>query len=755
MAAVEDSWRAARRRITDGDLNALQRAIQNVLGAVDPRLELPPEDRWSAAIYGKVRVHSSDLRKGLGRTIALMGARGDEVRLSGGRSGRQWAERVVWNLLRRANEDGAAHLWASLEDVLPLIAEAAPDMFLRAVTEAASGPQPLLRELFQDQDGGGSWRASSPHTGLLWALECVAWSGRHLGFAAELLAELAEIDPGGRLSNRPAASLQNIFLPWLPQTSAATDTRIKTLDALLHRHRDVTWQLLLALLPEHSAVGMHTYKPQFRDWAGRSERTVTYGELFTVVEAVADRAVQVAIEEPARWTDLIPEFDRLPDGSRRRSIAALHSIDRDALDHDVLVAVWNAIDDLVRKHRQYPDAEWRLSEEWLSPLASIGAHLRPRLPTEMYRWLFESWRPEIGLSVADNFTAYEAELRHAREEAVVKMLTEEGFGAVLELARTVQLPWALGSALASVNDKHDYRVLSLLDSEEPRLFDFANGLARARAANGAIAIRPWIERFAGRALVQARLLQTLPDVTDAWELLLKLGPEVERAYWSEFVPDGRGADFAHVSDVVRHLLRHGRPAAAVDALSLYVDLDTADVDVDTVLDSLRQLGTVGDDPDIGRHLKHDLTTLLSYLRSRGVDEAELASLEWKFLPALHDPSQTLALHRLLARDPLTFLQFVELAFKPVSSETRDEPLEVDPNVAANAYRLLHSWRVVPGTRDDGTVDAAALQGWLDQAELSSRKRIALRLESCRSARYSHMLPLIRMVPSPLALSGGT
>jgi hypothetical protein len=38
-----------------------------------------------------------------------------------------------------------------------------------------------------------------------------------------------------------------------------------TLDALLQRHRDVAWDLLIALLPGHSAVGMHTYKPLFRE----------------------------------------------------------------------------------------------------------------------------------------------------------------------------------------------------------------------------------------------------------------------------------------------------------------------------------------------------------------------------------------------------------------------------------------------------------------------------------------------------------
>ena len=317
-----------------------------------------------------------------------------------------------------------------------------------------------------------------------------------------------------------------------------------TLDALLQRHKDVAWDLLIALLPEHPAVGMHTYKPLFREWAGEGERTVTYGEFFSMVDAVAERIVHVATKEQARWTEVIPEFDRLPEVWRRESIAALEALDPRP-GSEALVALWNAIEDFVRKHRQYPDADWSLSEEWLRPLATVGERLRPPLATELHRWLFDSRHPDIGVSVRDDFAAFEAELQRAREDAIVQILSEQGFAAAVELATTVQLPWAVGSALASVTDEHDYQALSLMDSEDGRLVRFADGFARVRGGGAITAIRPWVERFVGRPLVQARLLQTVADVTDAWELIPELGTDVEKAYWAEFVPYGRGADFPH------------------------------------------------------------------------------------------------------------------------------------------------------------------------------------------------------------------
>jgi hypothetical protein len=153
---------------------------------------------------------------------------------------------------------------------------------------------------------------------------------------------------------------------------------------------------------------------------------------------------------------------------------------------------------------------------------------------------------------------------------------------------------------------------------------------------------------------------------------------------------------------------------AIDALSLYAERLADGIDVQTVLDALTQLGTV-EDPEIGRVSEHDLTRLLDYLRSRGVDETNIAGLEWKFLPALHHQSRAPSLQRLLARDPATFVQLIELAFKPASSDAPSEPHTVDQDLASNAYRLLREWRVVPGTREDGSVDAAALKEWLDEA----------------------------------------
>ncbi|WP_344374304.1 hypothetical protein [Agromyces tropicus] len=713
VASVEDSWRSARHTIRDADLMALELAVQTVLGAVDPRLELPPEERWTAGIYGKSRVHSTDLRSGLGRAVALLGARGDELRLGGGRSARQWAERVVWRLVSRANEDKSAQLWESMSDVLPLLAEAAPDVFLRSAADAASGAEPLARHYFQDETD--SWYVSSPHTGVLWALECIAWSSRHLGFAAEVLAMLAEIDPGGRLSNRPASSLREIFRPWLPQTSAPAGNRVLVIDALLLRHEAVTWNLMLELLPGPSEVAMPTHKPRFRDWAAGSGRAATtYGEIYEFIDALSERIIEHAARDPLRWVEVVKAFDRLPNEGKRSALERLGQLERDELDPSAIVSLWGAIEDFVRKHRQFADSRWSLAEEWLEPLAARAAALAPSAPAETRRWLFDDWSPDIGVSMANDYAGYEETLTKARVEAAKAIIDAQGFGALPQLACEVALPSAVGLAAAAAGPQFEAEALINLDSDDPKRAEFASGYARARFGGDIEQMRPWLERLGGNPLAQARLLQSAGNVIEAWGVLAELGRAVEEAYWKEFVPYGRGADFSYVNEVARNLLTHGRAAVAVDALSIYADRQE-EIAVDVVVDALQAF--TGGENDAGRVSEHDLSRLLAYLRSRDVDEALVAQLEWKFLPVLHHGEGAPSLQRLLARDPASFVKLIELAFKRASSGGEDEG-PVDSNLAGNAYRLLREWRVVPGSTPDGGVDGTRLRGWIDAARTS-------------------------------------
>jgi hypothetical protein len=225
---------AIANSLTNDDLTGFEVAIQTVLGAVDPKLQVEAGERWKAGLFGPARVHSSDIRTGIASTLAAFGGLGDGFRTGSGPTLRGWAELAVRALFERANEDETGQLWLSLADVLPLMAEAAPDVFLDAIDHGISEAGSLRPHLFSDS--ADDWSSSSPHVYVLWALETLAWSPDYLATVAETLARMVELDPGGKLSNRPADVLANIFRPWMPQTSATTDDQIAIIKAITERH---------------------------------------------------------------------------------------------------------------------------------------------------------------------------------------------------------------------------------------------------------------------------------------------------------------------------------------------------------------------------------------------------------------------------------------------------------------------------------------------------------------------------------------
>lgn len=241
LVSKEDAWGLLARFLTREDLENFESVVVDVLGAADETYDLPAGRRYLAEILGKSLPYSGWLMGELADTVALMAARGDSLAQAGGESWQERANRIVWKLLHRANTDW--RIWASLSDHLPLLAEAAPEVFLDAVEAGLSGERPVLLNLFSEDEN--SFLGGSPHTGLLWALERLAWHPDFLGHASLLLSKLTRLDPGGKMANRPGRSLREIFLFWLPQTAASLESRLRVLDLVRRREPQVAWSSTL------------------------------------------------------------------------------------------------------------------------------------------------------------------------------------------------------------------------------------------------------------------------------------------------------------------------------------------------------------------------------------------------------------------------------------------------------------------------------------------------------------------------------
>jgi hypothetical protein len=269
VVSKEDVWDLVSALTTKTTLNLFDDVGARVLEEHNPALDLPAEQWFMASIVGKPRTYSLRLRQGIADTLAFLGGYATNQRLNDGETGQQHAQRVVRAVTEHANADLTGRAWQSLADVLPLLAEAAPDAFLDAVDVALASDPPVLRSLFMDASLGPISSTSSPHIGLVWALESLAWSSAHLSRAVGALAGLAEIDPtpAANVRPRPAVSLAAVFSLYDPQTSVPLARRLEVLDGLRGRAPAVTWPLMRAILPSRMPIQTPSYRPRWRSWA--------------------------------------------------------------------------------------------------------------------------------------------------------------------------------------------------------------------------------------------------------------------------------------------------------------------------------------------------------------------------------------------------------------------------------------------------------------------------------------------------------
>ena len=223
----------------------------------DPALELPEQDRWAAALYGKKRDHSGALREGVCETLVVLSVHGNN--LFQDRLGIDVESRVALLVSKLLTPLTLEKLLSHDRD-LPRYAEAAPEEFLRIIEEDLRRNDPVVFGLLKPGDSGSFWGSPS-RTGLLWALECLAWKPQSLPRVTRILAQLSRPKIDDNWMNKPDACLQAIFPSWMPQTAASIKQRIKALEMLARGFPDVAWQIALEQVKPGSRIGHNGYRP--------------------------------------------------------------------------------------------------------------------------------------------------------------------------------------------------------------------------------------------------------------------------------------------------------------------------------------------------------------------------------------------------------------------------------------------------------------------------------------------------------------
>lgn len=741
IASPSDAWPLLAQHLTASDITRFEATAHAVLGSADPRFELDPGERWMAAIKGIRPAYSGMLRHGIGQVLILLALWGDQVNLV------QEAGRRADAIVARLLQDADGRRWWSLSRDFRLLAEASPQAFLSAIEDSLDQADPPIAALFgRDDDGlfGAEYLAE-----LMWALELLAWSPDWMPRVSHLLARLGAIDVKPRRhANGPAHSLRAIHLLWNPQTFASLDQRLRALDGMRKHEPDAAWTLMLGILPKGHDSTSPSPLPRWRDFSVDQVEEVTWALVHRGAEKVSERLLTDVGLVPARWIALLDRLGDLAPGPEL-ALEALAAAEPLIADLEDRKACWEKLREVLHHHRQFPKAEWSLPAPVLDRLAALYSQFAPSDALQRMAWLFKHVveLPEIS---EEGWETEDRDVAAARVEAARALYAQQGIGGVLALARQCEAPGLLGQALRDVgfvNAEVDGLIEAAVRSDISNERDVAHGLiasgirdrdcdwgagliARAREGN-----------WGDDALMT--VLHALPINQWTWDQVAAIGGETEANYWKRTPipwPGDDGVDFARAA---RKLIEVGRArhAIAMAGRGGKMDLPSA-----LLVELLQQAARQPVEHEVSGNeaamSQYHVANILATLDERDdVDRSTLAMLEWTYLRLLeHSRRPPKVLLHALSEEPALFMQMLSAIFRPSEESGVVEPAPEDADqaraFAEQAYQLLELWDRLPGTRDDGTIDAALLEAWIQQARVLAK---AAGREGIADDRIGHML----------------
>ncbi len=708
-------WGQLGVRIFDQKIDTFESLALAVLKEPDPAFEMPAEERYMASIHGKMMKCSRVLRQGIAEGLAILGAQPNAC--SNCSQGK--VEATCGWVINQLLTDADHVLWGSLNELLPTLAEVDPDEFLDGVEKAMRMTPCPFKELFS-QEGNGI-TGGNYLTGLLWALEGIAWDKKQLVRVCVVLGELASYDPGGQWSNRPSNSLATILMPWLPQTLASADKRKVAVKTIIKECSDiVAWNLLLQLLPSQNQISSRTHKPIWRKLIPRDwKEGVTNEEYQQQISFYVELAVDKASQNADRLSKLIGYFDNLPEPNLKKILRSLTS--RPILDipEEQRLSIWEHLTRFTKQHRRYTYAKSALSNDLITRIEQVAKKLAPKNPFNLYQYLFSA-RDSDFYDDNKNVPDQEKKFNTKRENAISEIFQQNGVEGVIQFAETVSSPHLVGQALSVITDTVIERTLlpHFLDKPNDKHKDLVGNFIYFKHREKKWEWSDNIDKSVWTSTQIGQFLAYLPFTNEVWERASEWLRREESEYWTRTSANAYhfDGDFAIAID---KLIENDRPHAAINCLyKMHCSEQT--IDTNQCIRVLRA-AFLSSEPS---HTMNEYYTveLIKFLQENpSVNQDDLCQVEREYLllPYYHGCIVPRTLERKLTNDPKYFCEVIQLIYRSKKEERLSkEPTEEAKAIATNAWQLLQGWKIPPGTQEDGTFSEEGFTEWLQSVKAS-------------------------------------
>lgn len=708
-----DLWTSVSKYITNEDLESLKECFKTAFFNGNPDIESNDDLPFSSLF--KSKKFSNWSREGLCHSLILVGLRGDALQMP---HSQQWVDSIIKELLF----DASAELWISVNNELPLIAEASPKSFLNAVSNSLEKKTPEIIEMFREEEG--MFGSDYHYTGLLWGLESLAWHPEYLFQSSMILIKLDSIIPEPKRVNSPMNSLVEIFKSWHYQTLATYEDRMEVLKQITAKEKESGWKLLIKLLPKDHDIANSTHKTRWRIFDQNTNLKYLTSEVVKTYRYILALLISLFDGNEFKFSDLINSVVTLPYQEDRLKVydwAEKVCVNIQQKEYEP----WYTIREILHHHRSYPDADWSLSESELIRLEAVYNKLEPIDIVEKYKWFFDRYWPAFPKGIVEldsDLEKYEKN-NEARVSAAKVWLKELGLDKTLYLRKELKDPKLLAEALSYViNEKDD--IVSICECFKGDSEDVAFGEVFIRHKSYKEKFE-WIENLV--FLLQEKgfdeksisnILVSVDPIREVYDYINTLPHELQNAYWMNENVHFGAASTDDAILVINKLNSYKRFYTAIKVISDHAK----DLPIGLILNTL-QLAYSEESQESVFFDKYELEKIFEVLyKNEDIEKSRMIKIEWRYI-FLFDgyfPLKPKYLQDELAENPEFFIEVIKWVYFPNDKEryyegkegVSEEKISI---IAKQSKVLLDSWYKLPGTREDKSLDSDKLLDWIIEA----------------------------------------
>ena len=670
------------------DFDGFSKIIIKILSEKHPKLDLPSNKRYLYNIYNKITKYSDEIRYGVSEILVIV-----ESLKNCFENCKVIASSFVILTVRSILEKSNWYTWASLDNLLPLLAEASPAEYLNQFE------QYLLRDkkkkiLYENETDIITYSYS---TSVYWSLELIAWNTDYCVRACMILFALSQED------EKSIDHIVNIILPWCPNTFAPFSFRLTIVENILKKDISIGWKILKKLMPGETTYAIPTYKPKYIN-IPNDEISVTNEEYYNQVDLYLGLMIKYCKTSNERLIDLIGLLDSVSQKNFDKICTYLKSSKILIKNDNSKYKLWDELESIAHWIKKQSDINDEIKDEMIEKINDVIFCLKPQNILYIIARLFKKDAWEL-IDDYDNYELLEKQLHELRFNSVRKVYIENGINSIIKLSKIVEDSYSLGIIVSKLNiSNRDEESIILPNLDKSRqLIDFAKGYVYDKYNRSNIKYKDkLINNLSKKAKINFML--ELPYNLSTFENVDRLLGNDWKKYWKQVdirvINDNEILKYSIVKlmSVKRYesVLRIYRLSKSNDENMKY--------DNGIILTCLEKIKK--------NFNQYDICMAIKKLQSNNADTNRLFFVEWKFLALLsHDGYRPITIEKRVSSDANCFCEILELVFKE-QSKNKDS-CDVNSELAKNAYRLLHQWKLVPGTTVDGYIDSNQLRKWYE------------------------------------------